>query len=70
MLLQRRLLLREPNLLLNGATASALTGGTGCWDLEAPPAQSFTRPPPLPTASQEAAPTDHAVVVDDIKQWR
>ena len=40
----------------NGATASALTGGTGCWDLEAPPAQSFTRPPPLPTASQEAAP--------------
>ena len=54
----------------NGATASALTGGTGCWDLEAPPAQSFTRPPPLPTASQEAAPTDQAVVVDDITQWR
>ena len=53
----------------NGANANALSGGTGCWDLEAPPAQSFTRPPPLPTASQEAAPTDQAVVVDDIKQW-
>ena len=40
-------------------------GGTGCWDLEAPPAQSFTRPPPPPTPSQEAAPAEQ--IYED--QW-
>ena len=42
----------------NGANANALSGGTGCWDLEAPPAQSFIGPPPPSTPSQEAAPAE------------
>ena len=40
-------------------------GGTGCWDLEAPPAQNFTRPPPPSTPSQEAAPAEQ--IYED--QW-